>query len=99
MWPRLWGERGRKKEGMSLYFPDDIDEGPPKPGWYATIYCWEAEEGSFYGGLYWSGSDWRSQEDRPDMRPFPVTGYSTAPFPGRAEAEAAARKMERGDYS
>lgn len=34
------------------------DDDPEQVGWYATLMCWDAEEGVFPGGCYWNGQEW-----------------------------------------
>lgn len=34
------------------------DDDPEGIGWYATLQCWDAEEGTFPGAHFWNGSDW-----------------------------------------
>lgn len=48
-----------------------IWDKPTVPGWYATTYCWDAQEGMFPGADEWDGEKWRSG--------FPVIGYA-GPF-------------------
>jgi hypothetical protein len=56
------------------------EESPEdKPGWYATLHCWDIAEGIFSGAHYWSGTKWDSE--------LPITAHA-GPFPTKAEAES-----------
>jgi hypothetical protein len=37
---------------------DWTDKEPDAPGWYATLYGWDFEEGFFTGRHYWDGKQW-----------------------------------------
>lgn len=37
------------------------DDDPEQVGWYATLSCWDEEEGLFPGAHYWDGDDWQPQ--------------------------------------
>jgi hypothetical protein len=28
------------------------------PGWYATLHCWDADEGLFPDAHFWDGNEW-----------------------------------------
>jgi hypothetical protein len=34
-------------------------ENAGPPGWYATVICWDVEEGMIPDADYWDGSAWR----------------------------------------
>ena len=51
---------------------------PKNPGWYATIYCWDAQEGVSVGAMKWNGKEWESAA--------PIQAF-TGPFKTEAEAE------------
>lgn len=36
-------------------------DDPVEPGWYATIHCWDPDEGMFPGAHYWNGEHWQPQ--------------------------------------
>ena len=38
----------------------DFDSEPPEEGWYAVMYSWDPDEGSFPGAWYWTGRQWQS---------------------------------------
>jgi hypothetical protein len=33
------------------------DVSPEREGWYATLECWDVEEGMFPGAHYWNGTE------------------------------------------
>lgn len=50
----------------------DVDEHPPETvGWYATVLCWDAQEGLIPRAEYWDGSHWVG--DRPVVQRSPET--------------------------
>ena len=53
-------------------------EKPVKPGWYATLHCWDAQEGIFPGSNYWDGEYWDES--------LPFTAYA-GPFDDERSAE------------
>lgn len=53
-------------------------EAPTEPGWYAIVYCWELEEGSWTGVARWNGR-W--------LKDLPITGYA-GPFADQQAAQA-----------
>jgi hypothetical protein len=56
-----------------------LEECPPeKPGWYATLYCFDPEEGTFPSESEWSGTAWSDS--------LPYTHRSPEPFATRHEA-------------
>ena len=57
-------------------------EDPTEPGWYATLHCWDANEGVFPGATQWTGSAWETEN-----RHAAVVGYA-GPFPSQEEASA-----------
>lgn len=36
------------------------DDNPERVGWYATLICYDSEEGAFPSGCYWSGQKWNT---------------------------------------
>lgn len=62
--PGLGGGTLRLYSGEPPNFPvtyDDWeyhDDTPPQPGWYATLYGWDIEEGSFPKATEWLGDRW-----------------------------------------
>lgn len=55
----------------------DIDH-PDKPGWYATLHCWDFEEGIFDKATEWLGEKWADDS--------PITAWA-GPFPDEATAQ------------
>jgi hypothetical protein len=45
------------------------DDNPTQPGWYATLVCWDEEEGVFPGAHYWNGSSW---DTRASIQYWPI---------------------------
>lgn len=70
---------------MSEYFDYDAD-APTRPGWYATVYCWDAQEGIFAGADFWDGKVWNSGH--------PVSGWSRQPFESKSEAAHYAKEHD-----
>lgn len=56
----------------------ESDDDVQLNGWYATIHCWEVEEGMFPGANYWNGTSW-------DFK-MPVFMWA-GPFLSKSEAE------------
>lgn len=40
---------------MTVNFISVFDRGPEIKGWYATLHCWEVQEGFFPGSAFWNG--------------------------------------------
>jgi hypothetical protein len=38
-----------------------LSDNPTSPGWYATLHCWDVEEGMFPSAHYWTGSRWQPE--------------------------------------
>ena len=57
-------------------------ETPEQPGWYATIHCWDAYEGTFIRSTEWLGDRWAES--------FPFVAWQ-GPFPDEDAADAWAR--------
>lgn len=55
-----------KYEGWSA--PEDWDTLPEKSGWYAVLYGWEMEEGSFMGHSHFSAETKEWDERLPIRR-------------------------------
>ena len=53
------------------------DENTGQPGWYATVSCWDIQEGMFPGAHYWDGMQWGSDG--------PIVAYC-GPFGSQADA-------------
>lgn len=51
---------------------------PPATGWYAILYCYDAEEGIFPTADYWNGKEWNQG--------YPVVSHSPESFKTFAEA-------------
>jgi hypothetical protein len=51
---------------------------PPSPGWYATKYGWDVEEGTFVGAHEWDGLTWSER--------LPFIARSMYPFPDKDSA-------------
>jgi hypothetical protein len=59
---------------------------PAIVGWYATLYCWDSNEGSFPGANWWTGMHWQE--------PLPVYAVSPTAFSSEEEAKAWADKHD-----
>lgn len=53
-----------------------LDSNPTERGWYATLKCWDAEEGIFPGAHFWNGDEWQ-----------PMTFASVQHWPIKFETE------------
>jgi hypothetical protein len=60
---------------MSWIYTEPINEG-----WYATLYCWDPQEGTFPGPNYWDGRTWQEK--------LPVIAHSPVPFSSIEEAKS-----------
>lgn len=38
---------------------DWTSDNPTERGWYATVHCWDPNEGMFPGAHYWDGEQWQ----------------------------------------
>jgi hypothetical protein len=48
------------------------DDNPTQPGWYATLVCWEVEEGMFPGAHYWNGNAWEPSWRSAGIQYWPI---------------------------
>jgi hypothetical protein len=60
------------------------DVPPAQTGWYATLHCWEVEEGMFPDAHYWNGSEWEPETTASIL-------YWPTQFDSKEEAERFAR--------
>lgn len=44
---------------------------PYRPGWYATLHCWDVVEGAFPGAHYWDGLQWQP-ETKASIQHWPI---------------------------
>lgn len=63
------------------------DNNPTQPGWYATLHCWDADEGTFPGAHYWNGSAWQSDEHSGVLQTSATIQHWPVPFNSQEEAE------------
>jgi hypothetical protein len=63
-------------------FKPFLDDKPKVKGWYATLHCWDIEEGMFPGAAYWEG-------DRFDTD-LPITAFIDHVFETEQAADDAA---------
>jgi hypothetical protein len=50
------------------------DEKPPIRGWYAVMYGWDSDEGTFVNSRFWNGEKWD------DLNNLPIFMWSPQPF-------------------
>ena len=50
------------------------DKEPTKKGWYAVMYSWDSDEGTFVTSRYWTGGKWA------DLINLPIFMWSPEPF-------------------
>ena len=64
---------------------EDDDQLPQQPGWYATLHCWDSNEGVFPRAMEWLGDRWAER--------LPIYAWQ-GPFP---DEEAAVRWADEHD--
>jgi hypothetical protein len=42
---------------MTVKFISVYDDKPKTRGWYATLHCWEVQEGFSPGAAFWNGAE------------------------------------------
>jgi hypothetical protein len=67
-------------------WPDNAKDHPTDSGWYATIRCWDPQEGVFPGANFWDGTEWKDGNRA-------IFNYH-GPFPDEESAYAWAMKHD-----
>lgn len=65
---------------MSVEFISIYEKKPGECGWYATLHCWEIQEGFFAGGSFWDGIEFTNRSN--------VTHWTPGSFDSEKEAKA-----------
>ena len=63
----------------SIFLSFLCDSKPVEKGWYATLHCWDPQEGFFPGAAFWNGKSFDSGR--------PISNFVDKVFKNKEDAE------------